>query len=268
MGRWIEEEGVFVQDFERLTRVLQGAGHTVEVWPAHLSEARLARLDLSTPTFFHGSLEWAATLATEAPSSLWPGALCDVARFHCHAWYEALSPLLVHQKWAYTTVEAFVSAPDAVLAAIGETSHCFVRPDSPLKPFSGRVLTREQISLAALDHGFYYEALDLPIVVAPCRQIGRERRAVVVDGEVVASSGYLAEGRVMQEDDATRDLALRVVRRALALLGEAAPQRAYVCDVAEVEGSWRVMELNPLSGADLYGCDRRAIAEALFVMAR
>jgi hypothetical protein len=30
-----------------------------------------------------------------------------------------------------------------------------VRPDSPLKPFSGRVLRSDQISLATLDRGFY-----------------------------------------------------------------------------------------------------------------
>ncbi len=33
----------------------------------------------------------------------------------------------------------------------------FVRPDSPLEPFSGRVLERGRISLQALDHGFYYD---------------------------------------------------------------------------------------------------------------
>ena len=40
----------------------------------------------------------------------------------------------------------------------------FVRPDSPLEPFAGRVLARDKISLAALDHGFYYDDAYLPVV--------------------------------------------------------------------------------------------------------
>ena len=40
---------------------------------------------------------------------------------------------------------------------MGDPSRIFVRPDSPLKPFSGRVLDRDSISLAALDHGFYFD---------------------------------------------------------------------------------------------------------------
>ena len=69
--------------------------------------------------------------------------------------------------------------------------------DSPLKPFSGRVVKLQGLSLRQLDHGFYYDDSDLPIVVAPVRTniAPLEWRLVVVQNQVVAGSGYTASTR-------------------------------------------------------------------------
>ena len=87
-----------------------------------------------------------------------------------------------------------VANPTASLES-GEPDRVFVRPDSALKPFAGRVVETAKLTLAALDFGFYYDDQDLPVVVAPVRQIGREWRYVVVDRTVVAGSEYVAAGR-------------------------------------------------------------------------
>jgi hypothetical protein len=41
------------------------------------------------------------------------------------------------------------------------------------------------------------------------------------------------------------------------------PQRVYVLDVCETEDGYRLLELNPFSGADLYGCDLDAVVAAV-----
>lgn len=41
------------------------------------------------------------------------------------------------------------------------------------------------------------------------------------------------------------------------------PAPLYCVDVAEVDRGHRVLELNPFSGADLYGCDRDAVITAV-----
>jgi hypothetical protein len=135
-----------------------------------------------------------------------------------------------------------------------------VRPDSPLKPFSGRVLRRDQISLAALDYGFYYEDNRLPVIVAPVREVHREWRYVVVAGEVVAGSAYQADGRSALPDDPTGEpwaFASAVAREINA------PQDVLVLDACEADGALFLLEINPFSGADLYACDRAAVVAAV-----
>jgi hypothetical protein len=135
----------------------------------------------------------------------------------------------------------------------------FVRPDSALKPFAGRVLDASAISRSALDHGYYYDDDALPIVVAPARQIQREWRTVVADGQVITGCAYTTERRGAEEalPEPVREIAEHVAR------GDWQPAAIYIVDVAEVDNQLRVLELNPFSGADLYRCDPHAVVAAV-----
>lgn len=137
----------------------------------------------------------------------------------------------------------------------------FIRPDSALKPFSGRVLGSDQITLQSLDHGFYYEDEDLPIIVSPVVDVGAEWRLVIVDDTVVAGSGYAADGRTagapLDPDHPAWVFGQSVVESLPPL------EEAFVMDVGEGPDGLRLIELNPFSGADLYGCDRPSIVDAI-----
>jgi hypothetical protein len=153
-----------------------------------------------------------------------------------------------------------VANPAAFLESLGEPNRVFVRPDSALKPFAGRVVATTQLTLAALDFGFYYDDPDLPVVVAPVRQIGREWRHVIVDRTVVAGSEYVAAGRQArpsQERGAAWELAAGIASSL------DPPEAVYVMDVCEVDGDLRLLELNPFSGADLYACDAGEVVAAV-----
>ncbi|WP_343076481.1 ATP-grasp domain-containing protein [Jiangella mangrovi] len=140
----------------------------------------------------------------------------------------------------------------------------FVRPDSALKPFSGRVLERDQITLRALDHGFFYDDDSLPVVVAPEITIGHEWRFVVVGATVVAGSDYTSLSR-------TAGAALSPEHPAWGYAADLAskvepPDPVFVLDVCETDAGLRLLEFNPFGGADLYGCDRAAIVGAVHAL--
>jgi hypothetical protein len=135
-----------------------------------------------------------------------------------------------------------------------------VRPDSPLKPFSGRVVSVDDLSLAKLDHGFYYEDETLPVVVAPLRDIGSEWRFVVVSGNVVAGSGYDPTTRAPIAASLDSSVASFASNVASSL---PAPADVYILDVCECDGAYRLLELNPFGGADLYACDPIATITAV-----
>jgi hypothetical protein len=253
---WVLEAGVFSDSDHQLRAAALAEGLQVLDWDDDWwTSGRWPRLGTAV---FHGSLGNAARIAVELP---WrPGAYCATDAFRCTRWYPRASPWLLHRRWASTTVEALVADPAAALRPIGSPDEFFVRPDSPLKPFSGRVLRRVEASFKALDHGFYYDDASLPIVVTPVERVGREWRYVVVGGRVTAGSAYQADGRAAAPDDSAGDPWRFAADIASAL---DAPEAVFVLDIGESDRGLRLIELNPFSGADLYACERSAIVRAV-----
>ncbi|MFN0055819.1 MAG: ATP-grasp domain-containing protein [Planctomycetales bacterium] len=125
---------------------------------------------------------------------------------------------------------------------------------------SGRLVSRDRMTLAALDHGFYYDDSALAVVVAPVCEIGREWRFVIVSRRVVAGSGYDPQTRRAVEEPAASG--------AWAFASEIAaklppPEEVYVMDICESSGNLRLLELNPFSGADLYAASAPEVVAAI-----
>lgn len=255
---WVLESEAFRDSHAALRTAAAVAGQRCTSWTdEYWLDGGWPRLN-GERAVFHGSLGNAARIRAELPWT--PGAYCDVEAFRCASWYPRAAPWLLHEAWKVLPARALVADSQKVMSEIGANDAVFVRPDSPLKPFAGRVLQAGQISLAALDHGFYYDDAELPIVVAPVRQVGREWRYVVAGGRVVAGSAYAAEGRSALPDDPGGEPWRFAAQVAGAL---APPEVLYVMDVCEVGGALRLLELNPFSGADLYGCDAAAVVAAV-----
>ncbi|MEM8558121.1 MAG: ATP-grasp domain-containing protein [Bacteroidota bacterium] len=254
---WVLEAEVFPASHAAMRDAVVAQGHEVVRWTdAWVWDARWPRLD--GPVVFHGSLGNADLVARSSPWQ--PGAFCNTDAFCCSAWYPAAQPWLLHETWVSTTVEAFVADPSAVFAALDADDAVFVRPDSPLKPFSGRVVHRDAVSLDALDHGFYYDDEALPIIVAPVRTVEREWRYVVVDGRIAAGSAYAADGRTALTDDPDGAPWAFAAEIAASL---PLPDPVAVLDVCACDNQLRLLELNPFSGADLYACDRPDVVQAV-----
>jgi hypothetical protein len=253
---WMLEAEMFPDSHERMSDAVTSAGFAIAHWNDEWwVNGRWPRVDR---VVFHGSLGNAARIRAELPWQ--PGAFCATEAFYCSAWYPRANEWLLHDRWVSTTVEALVADAPAVLKEIGAPEVVFVRPDSPLKPFSGRVLRSEAISLKTLDHGFYYEDEGLPVIAAPAQRVGNEWRYVVVDGRVVAGSAYEPAERSARVDDPSGEpwsLASRIAARL------AAPEPIYVIDICDSDAGLRLLELNPFSGADLYACNRDDVVRAV-----
>ena len=255
---WILESDIFPNSHGRLREAVDAAGHRIvesrDDWWLH----EPPEFDRMVPIVFHGSLGNAAVIEMKA---IWfPGSFCPVNEFCCTAWYPRASPWLLHRDWRCLPANELIAGAADVAAEIGCDDRVFVRPDSPLKPFSGRVLNVNSISLKTLDHGFYYEDVTLPVVVAPVVDVGREWRFVVVEGLVVAGSGYDADTR--RATDSGGDVPARLLANEVAST-MLPPCPVYVLDICQVGDEFRLLEVNPFGGADLYDCDSEAIVETV-----
>lgn len=252
---WLIEVDVFLETASRMCAAIEALGDRWTRYTDNTAEVELPPREACV--VFWGSL--GAAYQDRVAARWRPGAIGNIDQFSVSSYAPRLGPLLVNTDTVTTTVRDLVENRQAVLARLHQPQRVFVRPDSALKPFAGRVLDASMIDRSALDHGFYYHDDELPIIVAPARRIHREWRTVIADGRVVAGCAYTASRHSTEEPlpEPVRAVAGQVA------LGDWQPAPIYIADIAEVEGQIHVLELNPFSGADLYHCDPYAIVKAV-----
>ena len=212
---------------------------------------------------FHGSLGNAAQI--RKITNWKPGAFCSTEKFYCSTWYSENKSWLLHEKWINTSVSKFVNDPDSIFAEFENPNSVFVRPNSPLKPFSGRVLEKSKISMKALDYGYYYDNENLPIVVTPFSFIDKEWRFVVVNKQIVAGSAYIADGRSETDNIPCGEEEWNYAQNIASVMNP--PDDVYVLDICKSEGNYKLLEINPFSGADLYSCNRSSVVKSISFLA-
>lgn len=255
---WVLERDVFSDNHNRLVDAAFAWGHRVISWDdGWWQDEKFPSME-NEYVIFHGSLGNARRIANELP---WrPGAFCNTTAFACSSWYAKAKPWLLHEKWVFGHVADFVHDPEHYLREIGSPLSFFVRPDSPLKPFSGRVIQIDELSLEALDYGFYYEDENLPIVITPVVDVSSEWRFIIADQTPIASSAYEASERSEINQTSTPKV-MEFAREVAAAL--VPPDPLYILDVCQCNDNLRLLEINPFSGGDLYACSRSAIVAAV-----
>ena len=179
----VVEPMAFSDAYATFCDAIDALGHERLIWDDERGAGARLR-PANRAVVFHGSLGAADRVRRALPWT--PGAFCAAEAFCCSAWYPRASAWLLNRRWKRTTVAALVADPLGVAGALAVAGRVFVRPDSPLKPFSGRVCALDDLSLAALDFGFYYGDPSTPVIVAPVEPVEREWRFVVASNIAAA----------------------------------------------------------------------------------
>lgn len=255
---WVLEPDIFPETHEPIRKAIRDRGHRLVEWSDEWWSDGVPSRVPSSSVVFHGSLGNAARIANELQWT--PGSFCPVNAFRCSSWYESARPWLIHVDWTICPANELVASAQKIADRLGVTNHLFVRPDSPLKPFSGRVVEVASLSLQKLDHGFYFDDETIPVVAAPVRKVSNEWRFVIANRSVITGSAYDPKTRkpiATQLDSSAAKFASMVA----AAIPE--PSCVYILDVCECDDQLRLLELNPFGGADLYACDGPTIIDAV-----
>ena len=138
----------------------------------------------------------------------------------------------------------------------------FLRPLDDDKLFAGGVFDRADFSnwLRRQREIGYLPTEDFDLAAAVPVTLGAEHRVVVVLGRAAAGCRYKPDQAPGLPDEAAA-----CAERAAARY---APAPVFVVDVAETASGLRVVEYNAFNSADLYCCDRQAVAAAITEMVR
>lgn len=172
----------------------------------------------------------------------------------------AWGPLTLNADAVFCRLDGLVRAIDAL-----GLPRAFVRPAYDTKAFDARVVDASGAAawLAGLGPS---PSPDTAAMCCAPKEILAEWRTWVVGGRVATSSLYRRGGRPLFDGSDRPEGMLALASRAAAELsgawGEAAPA-AYVLDVALVPDGYRIVEVNGIAGARLYGCDVGRLFEAL-----
>jgi hypothetical protein len=177
---------------------------------------------------------------------------------------------------------------DAVFCTFEEMTFdtpMFCRPVHDTKTFSGTLLWPGEMAewrdriVHLSNTGYSSLTADTPVMYATPKEIEFEARFFVVDGIVVSGSSYRSFGEVMYQRigagvnplfDPMLDFVKMVIKVDFTEHGDstncvkAEPiHKAFVIDVAQVGGEYKVIEVNAINSAGFYDTDMAAVVRAL-----
>lgn len=260
---WLIDSELFDEYRDDLVAQITDQGHAVKLIRAPSPPYRWEDGGCAYRTAFskgtcvvaHGDINLVTRIHRE---KLWkPGVFATIENYNCSSYYNHFGKYLLNQNYIMLPFGELRRCKEFLMDAVGDGGQIFVRPDSPLKIFTGQVISADTYE-KDLDYLAFHEFPASTLVIAgkPVL-IEYEWRFVVANRRVVAGSQYKCRGVMSVQprfDSAAMEYANTVAD------SEYQPDRAWVVDVCKTgDGDYRLLEIGAFSCCNLYECDKRAI---------
>lgn len=211
----------------------------------------------------HADLDLVRRVQTD---QLWiPGALATVPHYFCSYYYPRLGPYLLNKTYLMLPFGDVPRQKDWLFETLGHKQTLFIRPDSPLKLFTGQTISWSEFDKDYEFIGFNGFPLETMVVISGPQVLLSEWRFVIANGRVVTGSQYKGNGQLVAlpaVDIGAAAFAERVVGTGYN------PDPVWVLDVGLVaDGTYHIVETGGFSFAGLYACDKDLIVQAVSAVA-
>jgi len=190
-----------------------------------------------------------------------PGAFATIENFFCSRYFPQLEPWLLNRRYSILPFNELPNQSGRLFAEYGDNGHIFVRPDSPLKDFTGQLVSQAAMQQDLEYLAFHEFSKDSLVVVSSRQTILREWRLVIANGTIVAASQY-KEGNTLIAIPGTvpgvHSFAQRVLGTGFS------PDPVWVMDICETAShDYKIVEIGGFSFANLYACDKDDVVSAV-----
>lgn len=193
---------------------------------------------------------------------LWtPGVFATIERFFCSHYYARLGSFLLNEHYAMVPYGELPRCSPFLFDTLGRSGELFVRPDSPLKLFTGMTIARATFERDYEFMGFHGFPAETLVVVSSRKQIVAEWRFVVADRCIVSGSQYVDRDQKISRP-ANDPRALQFANQVVAAGYE--PDPVWVLDVCQTDDQrYHLLEIGGFSFAGLYACNKDAVVQAV-----
>ena len=211
----------------------------------------------------HGDIELVTKIYQE---NRWrPGAFATIENYFCSSYINHLGDFWINRDYAMLPFGDLKRRQQFLFDTFGIDGHIFVRPDSPLKLFTGQTASFDSFDADLEYMGFYDFPVQSMVVVSTPKTIQREWRFVVADKKIISGCEYCENGKFESKlgfDKKAKKLASKIASF------EYSPDPVWIIDICETEnGECHLLEIGGFSFADLYACDKAEIVKAVSAVA-
>lgn len=207
----------------------------------------------------HGDIDLVARVRKDG---LWtPGVFATTKHFYCSHYFAHFGYFLLNRRYAMIPYGELPRCIDFLMETFGVDGEIFVRPDTPLKSFTGQIISEEEFSKDYEFIGFNDVPVEALVVVSSPQDITAEWRFIIADRKVIAGSQYKLEGELIISSSIDSG-AVRFAEKVLEQCYE--PDPVWILDIGKTgDGTYHIVEVGGFSFAGLYACDKDAVVRGV-----
>ena len=264
---WLIDGDMFPHYRDDLVAAITSLGHTAKLVHAPSPPFRWHDAGCSYRETFpaghcvvsHGDIELVSKIHQE---NRWrPGAFATIQNYFCSNYVNHFGDYWLNRDYLMLPFEELKRQKQHLFDTFGIDGRIFVRPDSPLKLFTGQTASFETFDADVEFMGFYEFPVCSLVVVSSPKTVEREWRFVAANREIVAGCLYCENGKFNSEpqiDGSAKELAGRIASEGFM------PDPVWIIDICQTaDGEYHLLEIGGFSFADLYACDKSDIVDAV-----
>lgn len=268
---WLIDGDMFPHYRDDLVNAIQTQGHTAKLIYAPSPPFRWDDVGVSYRDTFpkehcvvsHGDIELVSKIHSE---KRWrPGAFATINSYFCSSYVNYFGTYWLNQDYTMLPFGDLKRQKQFLFDTFGVDGQIFVRPDSPLKLFTGQTASSKSFDADIEYMGFYEFPNESIVVISSPKKIVREWRFVVANKIVVAGCLYCENGEFgprPEIDTDAQSLASQIA------MNPYSPDPVWIVDICETaDGKYHLLEIGCFSFADLYACSKSDIVNAVSAVA-
>ena len=248
---WLIDGGMFEHYRDELLHHIEAQGHEAKLVQSPAPPFRWEDIARSYHEMFppnqcvvaHGDIELATRIYQE---KIWkPGAFCEIDKYKCSNYVCFLGPYWLNRDYTMLPFGEMKRRKEFLFDAFGQSGSIFVRPDSPLKLFTGQLANYDSFDADIEFMGFYEFPIESLVVVSSPKKVVDEWRFVVAQGQVVTGCKYASSGQQVAEAGYPQQ-AFQLAEKIVGLVPD--PEAAFIVDVCRTsEGLFQLLEIGGFS---------------------